>query len=161
MGTVLGEGMPEKTAANIFVERGLKGEALTPYKSSMYRPMLYVDIGDVCKVYEKFAMKIVNGEFEKTKNSLSHIVNVYYPKPVTILELAGIVKNAIIKYSGGRVNPQIEIVDQGTQMLFGEGDKDKIKVDISKVSRLLGLERLTSPTESIERIVENRIAHGL
>jgi nucleoside-diphosphate-sugar epimerase len=32
LGTVLGEGMPEKTAANIFIDKGLKGEPLTSYK---------------------------------------------------------------------------------------------------------------------------------
>jgi len=31
MGTVLGDGMPEKTAANIFLTRGLKGEAIKAY----------------------------------------------------------------------------------------------------------------------------------
>jgi nucleoside-diphosphate-sugar epimerase len=161
MGTVLGKGMPDKTAANIFITKGLKGESLTPYKHSMYRPMLYVAIDDVCKTYKKFARKILNGEVEKTKNSLSHIVNVYYPKPVTILELAEIVKNTIIKYSGGKVNPQIEIVDQGTPMLFSKGDKDKIKIDIAKLHTLLGLGNLMSPTESIEQIIEHRLAHGL
>ncbi|MGD0204338.1 MAG: NAD(P)-dependent oxidoreductase [Candidatus Bathyarchaeia archaeon] len=157
MGTVLGEGMPEKTAANIFITRGLKGKSLTPYKNSAYRPMLYVDIDDVCQAYEKFARKILNGEFEKSQNSLSHIVNVYYPSPVTILELAGIVRDAIIKYSSGRVDPRIEVIDQGKPLLFNEEDKDKIKVDITKVSRLLGLEKLTSPKESIEKIVKNKL----
>jgi UDP-glucose 4-epimerase len=156
MGTVLGEGMPEKTAANIFIERGLRGESLTPYKSSMHRPMLYVDIGDVCNSYERFARKIMSGDFEKTGNSLSYIVNVYYPEPITILELAGIVRDAIVKYSSGRVNPQIEIVDQGKPLLFSEEDKDRIKVDISKAEKLLGLERLTSPRGSIEKMVKNR-----
>lgn len=42
MGTVLGEGMPKKSAANIFIDRGLKGETITPYRHSMHRPMLYV-----------------------------------------------------------------------------------------------------------------------
>lgn len=49
MGTVLGVGMPERPATNIFITRGLRGEPITPYKHSMYRPMLYVDIEDVCK----------------------------------------------------------------------------------------------------------------
>ena len=158
MGTVLGEGMPEKTAANIFITRGLKGEPLTPYKNSAYRPMLYVDTTDVCHAYEKFARKILNGELEKSKNSLSQIVNVYCPKRVTILELAGVVRDAITKCSNGRVDPRIEVIDQGKPLLFNEDDKDKITVNITKVSRLLGLERLTSPIESIEKMVKNRFA---
>jgi len=62
MGTELGE---EKTAANIFIERALKSETITPCKHSAYRPMLYVDIGGICLSYEKFATKILNGEGEK------------------------------------------------------------------------------------------------
>jgi UDP-glucose 4-epimerase len=65
MGTVLGDGMPEKTAANIFIERALRGETITPYKHSMYRPMLYVDIEDVCLAYERFAIKILKGDVRR------------------------------------------------------------------------------------------------
>jgi len=158
MGTVLGEGMPKKTAANIFITRGLRGEPITPYKHSMYRPMLYVDIEDVCRAFEMFARKILNGELEKTGNSLSHIVNVYYPEPITILELAEIIRNAIVKYTGGKINPRIEVVDQGKPLFFTEEDKDKIKVDITKVKKLLGLEKLTSPIESIEKIIKKDLA---
>ena len=82
MGTVLGEGMPEKTAANIFIERGLKGEAITPYKHSMYRPMLYANIDDICRAFEAYAKKIFDHEIEKSSNSLAHIVNVFYPEPI-------------------------------------------------------------------------------
>jgi UDP-glucose 4-epimerase len=156
MGTVIGEGMPEKTAANIFIERGLKGDKITPYKHSMYRPMFYVDIKDVCKAYEMFVKKILNGEFKKTGNSSSHIFNIYYPEPITILELAEIVRDAIMKYTNGKVNPKIEVVDQGIPMLFTEEDKNKIKVNITK-AKLLGVEKLTHPRESIERIIKERI----
>ena len=158
MGTVLGEGMPEKTAANIFITRGLRGQPITPYKHSMYRPMLYVDIEDVCRAYEIFAKKILNGELEKTGNSLSHIVNVYYPEPITILELAKIVRDTIVKYTDGKTNPRIEIIDQGRPLLFTKEDKYKIiKVDITKAKKLIGLKKLTSPTESIEKIIKDRL----
>jgi len=160
-GTVLGEGMPEKTAANIFITRGLRGEPITPYKHSMYRPMLYVDIEDVCRAYEIFAKKILNGELEKTGNSLSHIVNVYYPKPITILELAKIVRDTIVKYTDGKTNPRIEIIDQGQPLLFAKEDKNKIKVDVTKAKKLLGLEKLTSPTESIEKIIKDRLSSNI
>ena len=161
-GTVLGEGMPEKTAANIFITRGLRGEPITPYKHSMYRPMLYVDIEDVCRAYEIFAKKILNGELEKTGNSLSHIVNVYYPKPITILELAKIVRDTIVKYTDGKTNPRIEIIDQGRPLLFTKEDKYKIiKVDITKAKKLIGLKKLTSPTESIEKIIKNRLSSNM
>jgi UDP-glucose 4-epimerase len=156
MGTVLGEGMPEKTAANIFITRGLRNETISPYKHSMYRPMLYVDIEDICKAYEIFVRKIFVDEIKKTGNSLSHIFNIYYPEPITILELAEMVRNAIIKYTNGKVNPKIEVVDQGKPMLFTEEDKSKIKVDITK-AKSLGVEKLTHPRESIEHIVIKRI----
>jgi len=157
MGTVLGEGMPEKTAANIFIENGLKGKPLTPFKHSMYRPMLYVDVNDVCYAFEAYVRKILRGEMKKS-NNLDHIINVFYPEPITILELAEIVKNAIAKLTNGDVVPRIEIVDQGVEPLFQENDKLRFKVDISKSLKLLGMNKLTHPQESIERIIRNRLS---
>jgi UDP-glucose 4-epimerase len=157
MGTVLGDGMPEKTAANIFIERALRNETITPYKHSMYRPMLYVDIGDVCQAYERFTIKILNGEVEKGGNSLTHIVNVYYPSPVTILELAQIIQRTVMKLTNNAIQPKIEIVDTGQKPLFREDDKSRIKVSIKKAIDFLGLSRLKSPEESIEEIVRRRL----
>ena len=153
MGTVLGEGMPEKTAANIFIKRGVKGEAITPYKHSMHRPMLYVNIGDVCRAFEAYAKKILDNEIEKSGNSLAHIVNVYYPKPITILELAEIVKESIIECTSGKVKPKVEILDNGIPTLFKEDDKNRIRVSVDKAKRLLGLEKLRSPEESLKEII--------
>ena len=156
MGTVLGKGMPEKTAANIFIKRGLKGEAITPYKHSMHRPMLYVNIGDICRAFEAYAKKILDNEIEKSGNSLAHIVNVYYPEPITILELAEIVKESVIDCTGGKVRSKIEIVDKGIPLLFSKEDKNRIKVDLKKAKKLLGLDKLKSPKESIREIVKLR-----
>jgi len=158
MGTVLGDGMPEKTAANIFIEKALRGETITPYKHSMHRPMLYVDIEDVCRAFESFAIKILNGEVEKGGNSLLHIVNVYYPSPITILELAKIVQKTVMKLTNNAIQPRIEIIDTRQKPLFKEEDKDKIKVNIRKAVEFLGLSRLKSPEESIEEIVRRRMA---
>jgi nucleoside-diphosphate-sugar epimerase len=157
MGTVLGEGMPEKTAANIFIENGIKGKPLTPFKHSMFRPMLYVDVDDVCKAYENFVRKILNGEFDEEGNSLAHIFNVYYPEPVTILELAEIVRDAIVKHSDDKISPKIEVVDTGQPSMFDEEDKKRIRVDVSKVMSRLGLGRLKNPRSALERIVEVRM----
>jgi len=157
MGTVLGEGMPEKTAANIFIENGLKGKPLTPFKHSMHRPMLYVDINDVCYAFEAYVRKILRREVKKG-NSLDHIINVFYPEPITILELAEIVKNTIAKLTNGDVVPRIEIVDQGVEPLFQEKDKLRFKVDISKSLKLLGMNKLTHPQEAIERIIRHRLS---
>jgi UDP-glucose 4-epimerase len=156
MGTVLGEGMPEKTAANIFIERGLKGEAITPYKHSMHRPMLYANIDDICRAFEAYAKKIFDHEIEKSSNSLAHIVNVYYPEPITILELAEIIKESIITCTSCKVKPKIEIVDNHVPLLFTKEDKNRIKVDVNKAKKLLGLESLKTPRESIQEIVKLR-----
>ena len=158
MGTVLGEGMPEKTAANIFIERGLKGEAITPYKHSMHRPMLYVDIDDICRAFKAYAKKILNDEIEKSGNSLAHIVNVCYPEPITILELAKMVKETIIEYTSGKLRPKIEIVDKGISPLFMKEDKNRIKVDITRAKKLLGINKLKSPEESIREIIRKLLS---
>jgi len=161
MGTILGEGMPEKTAVNIFIENGLRGKALTPFKHSMFRPMLYADVSDVCRAYENFVRKILNGEISEKGNSLAHIFNVYYPEPVTILELAEIVKDAIVKYSDGQIEPEIEVVDTGQPSMFGEEDKKLVRVDVSKALNFLGLGRLKRPRDSVEKIVKSRVARLL
>ena len=42
--------------------------------------------------------------------------------------------------------------------MFTEEDKKKFKADISKAREILGLTTLKSPKESIDQIVEKRIA---
>jgi UDP-glucose 4-epimerase len=158
MGTVLGEGMPEKTAANIFIENGVAGKPLTPYKNSMYRPMLYVDIDDICKAYEIFARKILAGNLKKEGNSVAHIFNVYYPEPITIIQLAEITKEIITKESKGKIKAEINIVDTGQPSVFGEEDKNQIRVDANKALKFLEIERLKSPKESMERLVKTRLS---
>jgi len=160
MGTVLGEGMPENTAANIFIRNSLMGKSLTPFAHSMFRPMFYVDVNDVCKTYEKFATKILNGEIPDRHDSFSHIYNVFFPVPVTILELAQIVADAISRYSERKVRPQIQIVETGQPRLFTEEDKNHIKADVRKALQLLELASLKSPSDSINDIVRTRISRS-
>ena len=157
MGTVLGDGMPEKTAANIFLTRGLKGEAITPYKHSMHRPMFYVDINDVCEVFESFAWKILNDEVDRMGDSSCHIFNLTYPIPVTILDLATIVRDAIIEQSRGEIRPKIEIIDKGLPNLYEANCGEPVAVDMRKVKQFFGVKEMTSPKEAIERIVAQRI----
>ena len=161
LGTVLGEGMPEKTAANIFIERGLRGEPLTPFKHSMYRPMLYVDVRDVVRSFDIYVNKILNDEVEKRGSSLSRVLNLVYPEPVTILELAEIIRDTIARLTNGKIVPKIEIVDQGLQPLFTEDSKYKFKVDISKTMKFLGIEKLIEPRKSIEDLVKIRLQHRM
>ena len=158
MGTVLGEKMPEKTAANIFISKGLEGTALTPFKNSMFRPMLYVDVYDVCRAYEKFARKILDGSIKKKGSSLAHIFNVYYPEAITIYDLANLVKDTFVRCTSGRICPTINIIDTGLPNMFNEKDKQQISADISKATKILGLKKLKSPAESIEKIVKSKLA---
>ena len=157
MGTVLGEGMPDMTAANIFISKGLKGKAITPYRHSMHRPMLYVDVKDVCKAFEIYDKKILNKEAGERRNSLYHIINLSWPEPITIFELAHMVRDSIMKHSRGKINPKIEIIDKRKPLLYNSEDKNLIKVEVSKAKKFLRLESLTNPKQSIERIVKERV----
>jgi len=157
MGTVLGEGMPRETAAAKFLINGLEGKPLTPYKHSMHRPMLYVDVNDICEVFEAYVKKILDGKITKGAFKPSPIVNVYWPVPITILELAEMIRSAIIEYSNGEVEPGINIIDKGQLTLFTAENKNLIKVDVSKLRSFLGLQRMTSPKETIERLVKEKL----
>jgi UDP-glucose 4-epimerase len=157
LGTVLGEGMPEKTAANIFIEKGLKGEPITPFSHSMYRPMLYVDIEDVCEAFVRFSKKILSREIDIKVNSLMHVLNLYNPTPITILDLAESIKSSIEKLTNGKKKPTIEIKNTHPPILFSEEDKKLIKVDISKTNRLIGMESMKKPQDSIREIVKNKL----
>ena len=156
MGTVLGEGMPEETAANIFIDRGLKGLSITPYKHSLYRPMLYVDIADICRAYQVYVEKILSASPENS-SSLSNIINLYYPEPITIIDLAKIVQEQIASKTNGTVNPKIDVVDTGQPVLFNENDKSNLRVDISKAMQFLGWNNLISPRESLASIIDGRL----
>jgi len=160
MGTVLGEGMPKETAANLFITRAIKGEPITPYSHSMHRPMLYVGITDVCKSFETFAKKILNGEVSKDEGSLGHIINLVWPKPITIIELAQIVKDAVTKYSRNRIKPQIKTIDTGKPNLYSPKDKERLKVDLTRAREFLGIKEMMSPEQSIAQIIKKRLEIG-
>lgn len=157
MGTVLGEGMPKKTAANVFIENGLRGGAITPYKHSMHRFMLYVAIEDVCKAFESYSKKILNDEISQKGSVSAHTVNVYYQDPITIIELAEIVRDAILKYSEGKIRPKIKIIDMGQSSPFSNKDKELVEVDVNKALIFLGWEKFKDPREAIEEIVKARL----
>ncbi len=160
MGTVLGQNMPAATAANTFIEKALGGEALTPFKHSMYRPMFFVDIDDVTEAYMSFAKGILNGEIPKSSDSLAHIVNFFLPQPVTVLELAEIVAESVSHLSGGALNPRIEVVDNGVASQFTKDDKERVHSDNQKSRELLHVEPTTSVRESIDKVVRARLNHS-
>jgi len=75
LGTVIGKGMSEKTAVKIFIKQALAGKPLTPYRHSMYRPMLFVDINDVCRAFKAYIDKILSRKIKKSSNSLEKNIN--------------------------------------------------------------------------------------
>jgi len=156
LGTVLGENMPKKTAANIFIENGLQGRSITPYKHTMHRPMLYVSIRDVCKVFESYIERILRGR-SSGEESKSGIFNLFYPEPITILELAEVVSSAIVECTKGEVIPKVEIIDTGAPPMFRPDEKNTLNVDIEKTLRFFELETLTSPKEAVFEIVRGRV----
>jgi len=158
MGTVLGEGMPEKTAANIFIENALSGKPITPFKHSMHRPMFYVNLDDIMKAYDALARRIVNGQLQNSGKSLDHVINVYYPEPITILELAETVRKAVINHSHKRILPQIQVVDIGKEIIYTENEKTRLTANLNKALTLLNIEGFKNPRESIEQLIRNRIA---
>lgn len=160
-GTVLGERMPEKTAANIFITNALVGKDITPYKHSMYRPMLYVAVEDVCKGIGSFVSKIINNEVEEMENSFNHIINLAYPEPITISDLAKIIKISIEKLSNGKTVPNIRIVDKGLPSLYNIEDKNLLKFDITKANKFLGIKEMISPKEAIDNIIKKRSSKAM
>lgn len=155
LGTVLGENMPEKTAANIFITNGLQGKPITPYKHTMHRPMLYVAIDDVCKVFHACVKKIIRGN-ESGEALHNGIFNLFYPKPITILELAETVKEAVVEHTHGEVIPKIEIIDRNLPVLFNPDDKRTLNVDLEDTMNFFGIKELRSPRETIFEIVDGR-----
>ena len=158
MGTVLGERMPKETAANIFIEQALNGQPMTPFAHIMHRPMLYVDVRDVCRGFESFAKKILGEHLGHKEGKALGVVNLVWPEPITIIELAETVKMAVIENSGGKLNPQINIVDKGLLPLYTPKDKRAMTISIEKARTALGISELTDPRDTINKIVKTRLA---
>lgn len=157
MGTVLGEGMPAATAASTFIKNGIEDKPLTPFSNSLHRPMLFVDIQDVCKAYAVYLGKILRGEIPSSEQSRINVVNVSWPVPLSILDLAEIVRDVVKEKTGGKVTPRIMIKDTGIPASFTEADKTKFKLDQARASSFLGLRELTSPRDSIARVVAQEL----
>lgn len=156
IGTVLGEGMPKGTAANLFIEKAISGEKLTPYKHSMNRPMLYVSITDICRAITNFANLIIEQK-KSSNNSIDHVMNIAYPHPISVLDLANIISNSVNSFTNGKIKPEISIVDQGIDEIGDSTDKDNIELDVSKIQKILKLEKLTTPDEQINLLIKKKL----
>lgn len=157
LGTVLAENMRNEIAANLFINQALNGKEITPFKHSMYRPMLFITINDVCKAFKSFIELILTKE-KIQSSSLDHIINLAYPNPINILELAEIIKKSIEKHSNGKILPVISIIDKDSPILFESEDKNKIKLDTTKIQKFLRMDELAEPEKFIDELVKKRMA---
>jgi nucleoside-diphosphate-sugar epimerase len=156
IGTALGENMPKGTAANVFIEKALSGEPITPFKHSMNRPMFYVSVNDICKTIEKFISYIISKN-PQSSNSIDHIMNLAYPDPISILDLAHIVQKSVQNLSDGEINPKVSIIDKSIPEIGDPDDKNKIHLDISKIKNYLEINSLEKPEETINKLVKYRM----
>lgn len=151
LGTVLGEDMPTQTAASMFIRNGLRGEPITPFKHTQHRPMLYVDIRDVCRGYEVLASEILDGT---SLVGSARLVNLLSPTPLTVIEVARVVQEKIIKATLGRTRPQIKLIDQGIKQLYTPTDKKLLRVDVTKARQLLKPGQPINARQSIDRLIK-------
>ncbi len=151
LGTVLGEGMPEKTAANVFITQALSGKPITPYAESALRPLIYVDIEDVCRAFESY----VSIALRRGKEEVPVAADVCWPESITVLELANLVKDLVVELSGGEISPVVEVV--GDEALLRGRKPERVWVDVSVARDVLGLEKLISPRESLKRLISRRM----
>jgi len=114
-----------------------------------------VAIEDVCKAFHARVERIVDGE-TGTAASARHVFNLFYPEPITILELAELIRDAVILHTDGGVNPEIKVVDKGLHVLFGPENKHSMRTDVSDLNSLLNVSKMKSPKEAIFEIVKGR-----
>ena len=157
IGTALGENMPKGTAANIFIKKALSGEPITPFKHSMNRPMFYVSVNDVCKTMEKFVSYIVSKN-PQSANSIDHIMNLAYPDPISILDLAYAVQNSVQTLSNGKINPEVSIIDKSIPETGDPDDKNNIHLDISKIKNYFEINSLEKPEDIIHELIKYRMS---
>lgn len=160
LGTVLGTGMPRQTAANIFIESALRNEPIRPFKHSMHRPMLYVDLRDVCVGFRSLVTRIADRQATKEETA-PRTVNVIFPHAITVIELAQLVQRKVTKLTCGRIKPKIEIVDTGEKVTYSPKDKKTLRVSAFRARRFLGIDRFTPPEESVEQIIAARLQRAV
>ena len=83
----------------------------------------------------------------KNSSSLDNIVNIYWPQPITILELAELTGKVIAELTHGKVKPRIDVINNGQPAVFMPDDKLQIKVNIDKLRQLLSIENKLSEQE--------------
>lgn len=97
-------------------------------------------------------------DFPDDDHCLYHIVNIRYPKPITIIDLARTIRDDLAELSQGRLSPPVEVVDKGLPPLLKESDVWAFTVSVSRVSELLAITHLNPPDVTIRRIIQERLA---
>jgi len=100
----------------------------------------------------KSPQKILNGEINNHE-----IYNIVYPTPITVIELAELIKKIVEEETNKKISPEINVINSEKLQLYTPDDKNKIKVDISKATKEIELKNLQSPQDSLRRIIKNRI----
>jgi len=157
LGTVLAEDMKDEIAVNLFINQALNGKEITPYKHSMHRPMLFITINDVCKAFKSFVEVIFSKEKTQT-SSIEHIINLAHPNPMSILDVAEMIKRSIEKHSNGKIIPIVSIVDKNLPQFFDVEDKNRINFDITKIHNFLKIDKLIEPKMFIDNLIKKRIS---
>jgi len=154
--SVIGERMHKDFFVNIFIEQGLKGTEITPYKNSIYRQMFFTAIQDICESVKLFIELILNDE-KFRKNNKNHIFNLLYPQIFSIQKIANIVRESIITHSNGKISPVVKIVDKGIEETYEKNEEEEIQIDVSKVLKILQIDDVTNPKNEIDDIIKKRL----
>ena len=155
--TVIGTSRKDAFFINSFIETSMKKEKIITYKHTVGRPIFFIDLNDVCTAIGKLVNKILLDKkfFNKKEN---HILNLSYPKPLSILESACCVRDSVKKHSKSKIIPKVIKIDTKSPNEFVKGDKNKAEYDISKIQSIIGIKKLLEPKLAIEEMIKKRFS---
>lgn len=155
--TVMGNSIKSDFFLNAFIEKGITGQKITPFKQSLQRPIFFIHLDDICKSLTSMILKLKKND-RILRDNKNHVLNLSYPEPITILDVAKMVRDSVTRYSLKKISPQVKIIDKGISNDYTKGDKQKAKHDISKIRRVLGVNNLIEPKIAIQNEIKKRIA---
>lgn len=156
MGTILGEGMPRTTAANIFITNALEGKPLTPFVES--RSVLYVSLHDICLAYESYIEKSLSGKIKKNTEH-SPVIDFFFPEPVSMIDLAAMVRDLVVEH-GKSKPPEITVMNAPTSGPLATGKPSNPTLTVTESMSFLNLPNLTNPREALAEIMKEKVRKG-
>ena len=84
-------------------------------------------------------------------------MNMAYPKPISILDLANIVSETFNEQTNGKIHPEISIVDKGIPESGNPNDKDSLELDVSKIKNILKLDMKNNYFFLLRKINDEKI----